>query len=229
VKLRYFLVMVVVSFVTFALVASAPAPPDEVIDLRVVPKVQYAEPGNVVSVDVWADGVDDVAMYGAVGYEVHLDYDPMVLTFSSLKFGEYMQEEPTVEMGPKDSNGKVSWGRVSLLLSEIQPQDSVVATVEFTATRSGTSALSFVKNSTVFYDEDFVSIPLNFQHGSIQVYPSCKGDFVEPWGMRDFMDILQFLKYYRDGDDRADLNRDGELTEEDVQEMISVWGKPCED
>jgi len=50
--------------------------------------------------------------------------------------------------------------------------------------------------------------------------PGCQGDFVEPWGERDFHDLLQWLKYVQAGDLRADVNGDGEVDEEDGDLML---------
>jgi len=47
--------------------------------------------------------------------------------------------------------------------------------------------------------------------------PACSGDFVEPFGQRDFLDFLQLLKYYEEENPKADINKDGEINIVDIQ------------
>lgn len=210
--------------------ASAPPPPEEVITLEANPFPAYVDPGGTVSVEIVADGVPNVLMYGVVGYEVRLSYNPDVLAFAGFEWGDYMDEHASIEVGPDvlPADGYVTFGQVSTLFEEVQPESDILATLTFTATRPGRSHISFVRGDTMFYRDDLTRIPLEYADAQVMVYQSCKGDFVEPFGYRDFDDVLAFLRYYSNNDRRADLNRDGVLDEADVEEMIALVWTACE-
>lgn len=213
--------LIVLLLLSLFLVASASAP-QETIALRVMPTKQYGQLGERVAVEIYAEGPT------AAGYEVHLDYDPEILELAGLAFGDYMDDVPSIEVGPLAREGRIAFGQANLLLTEVQPPSSLLATLEFTATAPGTSVIAFITGSTVFYSAGFESIATVEHHGAIQISPSCRGDYVEPWGVRNFADILQFLRYFKAGDHRADLNRDGALTKADIEEMVALWGTTCD-
>lgn len=62
---------------------------------------------------------------------------------------------------------------------------------------------------------------------TVVVVEECLMDFAAPWGYRDFKDILQWLKYMKAGDMRADLNGDGVLDDADGRTAVSLYHKPC--
>jgi len=80
-------------------------------------------------------------------------------------------------------------------------------------TETGTYEASLSVSTSGGSDSDSVAV----------VIDRCLMDFVEPWGERDIYDLLQFLKYFKQGDMRADLNGDGALTRADTRMALRLY------
>ncbi|BCL35090.1 cohesin domain-containing protein [Nostoc sp. MS1] len=138
-------------------------PTAQAVSLELIPAVQTVKVGDSLEVDVRISGLGDFQAPSMSGFALGLSFDPSLLKFKSLSFGDRLLGN-LVGLSPETTfsdfqtnGGLVSFSQVSLddefSLNKAQPASFILGTVSFTAVRAGNSLLSLSFNDDSFIDE----------------------------------------------------------------------------
>jgi hypothetical protein len=132
-------------------------PASATIILGVEPSSQTVGVGDAFSVGLVISGLDSFAAPSLSTFDLDISYDPIILAFSSVSFGDPIlgDQLDLVGLGRytdfSDSNGTINMYELSFDsvddLNDLQPDSFILATVSFDALFAGNTALTLRINA----------------------------------------------------------------------------------
>ncbi|QLE56857.1 cohesin domain-containing protein [Nostoc sp. TCL26-01] len=171
-------------------------PAAQAVSLELLPAVQTVDVGDSVDVDVKISELGDFQTPSLSGFALSLSFDPAILTFNSLSFGDPINGDlvglssDTRLTDIQTSSGLVNFAEISFDdpadLNNIQPASFILGRANFTALRPGISQLKLSASIDGLSDEN--SAPLSLTGVPIDASVTVTGTQVpEPnlswWGL----------------------------------------------